>query len=288
MNTGDYLLSRHHFRQLEEEFPLAVLREVPQRATPLHRHDFCECAFIMAGRGWHVSEDHPPIPIRHGDVLVIPRGGHHAYVGAEEELDVCNLLFDTTRLPTVLLELYSDPVYKRIFLREHPSYGKEDFPLCHPEEAVFSELVTMLRYLGGISGASGRHCYKLGLFMAIISRLCSVWKVRRAEVAPPLDIRRITEYLERHFRREIYLDDLCGLAAMSRATLLRHFRSALGVTPMVYLRNLRLQRVAELLLHSDLGLQQIAEQSGFSQMPYFYRAFRACYGTSPGEYRKKR
>ena len=45
---------------------------------------------------------------------------------------------DTTRLPTVLLELYSDPVYKRIFLREYPAGGPEDFPLCHLEEPVFS------------------------------------------------------------------------------------------------------------------------------------------------------
>ena len=60
----------------------------------------------------------------------------------------------------------------------------------------------------------------------------------------------------------------------------------MGVTPMVYLRNLRLRHAAELLLHSDLGLQEIAEMSGFSRMPYFHRAFRSCYGTSPGEYRK--
>ena len=123
--------------------------------------------------------------------------------------------------------------------------------------------------------------------MAVLSRLCSEWKIRQDSLAVPLDIPKLTAYLERNFQQEIYLDDLAKRSGMSSATLLRHFRAALGVTPMVYLRNLRLRHAAELLLGTDFGLKEIADRSGFSWMPYFFKSFKDCYGVSPLEYRRR-
>ncbi len=74
---------------------------------------------------------------------------------------------------------------------------------------------------------------------------------------------------------------------MSRATLQRHFRAALGMPPMAYLRNLRLEHAAELLLNTELSLKEIADLSGFRQMPPFFRAFKKCYRVTPLEYRGK-
>ena len=54
---------------------------------------------------------------------------------------------------------------------------------------------------------------------------------------------------------------------------------------MIYLRNLRLRHAAELLLKTEFSLKEIADQSGFSRMPYFFKAFKECYGVSPLEYR---
>ena len=122
--------------------------------------------------------------------------------------------------------------------------------------------------------------------MAVLSRLCKVWKVRSDENVIPLDIPKLTAYLESNFQQEIYLDDLAKRSGMSRATFLRHFHAALGVTPMIYLRNLRLRHAAELLLRTDLNLKEIADQSGFARMPYFFKSFKDCYGISPLEYRR--
>ena len=268
-------------------FPLRVKLEDPQEETHLHQHEFCECVFIVRGHGRHQSEDHPPVTVRRGCVIVIPVGGHHAYSAVSPDFAVFNLLFDTSQLPSVLLELYSHPSYKHIFLRSHSAYGEQDFPLMVLEDGVFRKLETMLTDLAETDGTTGNHCYKLGLFMVVLSRLCAEWKIRSDSLAVPLDIPKLTAYLEQNFRKEVYLDDLAKLAGMSRSTLLRHFRAALGVTPMVYLRNLRLRHAAELLLGTDFGLKEIADQSGFLWMPYFFQSFRARYGVSPLEYRRE-
>ena len=280
-----FIKSKDYIFQVDPGFPLRVKEELPQPVTVRHRHEFCECIFVFRGQGMHQSEDHEPVPIRRGNVIVIPPGGHHAYTQASKDLNIINLMFDTSHLPPVLMELYSDPAYKQIFLRDSTAFPEQDFPMTKLAENDFSELETMLHYLARTGSTAGNHCYKLGLFMAVLSRLCELWKVRPDETAVPLDIPKLTAYLDGHFQQEIYLDDLAKRAGMSRATLLRHFRAALGVTPMIYLRNLRLRHAAELLLKTGFNLKEIADQSGFSRMPYFFKAFKACYGVSPLEYR---
>ena len=232
----------------------------------------------------HQSENHAQVSIRRGDVLVIPRGGHHAYTQTDR-LEIINLMFDTSFLPPILMELYSDPTYKHVFLRDHHPDEAADFPMTHLEEPVFQKQETLLRYLLQEETNAGKHCYKLGLFMAVLSNLCEVWKVHTDEISAPLDIPKLTNYLGQHFQQAIYLDDLAKRAGMSRSSLGRHFHAALGMSPMIYLRNLRLRHAAELLLKTELNLKEIAYQSGFTRMSYFYKTFRDSYGVSPLEYR---
>ncbi|MBO4630904.1 MAG: helix-turn-helix domain-containing protein [Lentisphaeria bacterium] len=285
MSNQNYFKTQDRVFQYDPAFPLRVKLELPQTVTVRHQHEFCECIFATQGSGQHQSEGHASVPIRRGDVLVIPVGGHHAYTKASDDLHIINLMFDTSHLPPVLMELYSRPTYKQIFLRDYRSFGEQDYPMTRLEETVFNELETMLNYLARTGDTAGNHCYKLGLFMAVLSRLCEVWKIRSEESAIPLDIPRLTAYLEQNFQQKIYLDNLAKRSGMSRATLLRHFHAALGVTPMIYLRNLRLRHAAELLLKTELNLKEIADQSGFSCMPYFFKSFKECYGVSPLEYR---
>ena len=271
----------------DTKFPLRVKIEKPQTVTVSHQHEFCECIFVIAGHGMHQSGKNKSVPIRRGDVLFIPIGGHHAYTEANG-LSVINLLFDSSKLPPVLMELYSNAVYKQIFLKKHKQTDTGDFPATYLSDEIFSELETMLNYFAFTDMQSEKHCYQLGLFMAIISKLCVAWKLNSAEPFQSLDIPKLTAYMANNFQQQIYLEDLTRLSNMSKATLLRHFRAAFGITPMIYLRNLRLRHAAELLLKTELSLKEIADQSGFLQMPYFFKTFKSYYEVSPLDYRKKK
>lgn len=282
MNDNYYKNVQRVFRH-DPVFPLIANKQDPQDATHLHEHEFCECIFVLSGKGMHQSEKNPPVPIQRGDVLFIPIGGHHAYTQVED-LSVFNLLFYAPRLPFALLELYSSSTYRQVFLKKFDPEEKKDFPKTHLDETVFAEFETLLNFLA----ASDSHCCKMGIFVAILGRLCKVWQISEPEKMPPLDILKLTAFMQQNFHRDLSSDDLCYLAAMSRATLQRHFRAALGVSPMTYLRNLRLSHAAELLLNTDLELNEIAELSGFKQMPPFFRAFKKCYHLTPLEYRSKK
>jgi AraC-like DNA-binding protein len=80
--------------------------------------------------------------------------------------------------------------------------------------------------------------------------------------------------------------DMAWLAeqlCMSQSTLYRKIKSVTGVRPNEFVKKIKLQRAAELLLQgTDLG--DIPFLTGFSSPAYFRKVFKAEYGVTPTEY----
>lgn len=275
------------FRNDPEFFLRASVME-PQDVTVAHQHEFTECIFITRGEGMHQCAQMPEKKISRGDILIIPPGGVHCYTQCSDDLYLINLLFDTAHLPPVLLELYTKSAYKELFLKDLAHYQNCDYPMFHPEEKIFDELEFFAGKLVCFCKTSGNHCRKLGMFMVLLSLLTEA-KGENAEADHPiLDIPKLTDFLQNNFQRQIYLEELAQLASMSNATLMRHFRASLGMTPMEYLCTLRLKHAAELLLNTGMSIKEVCDSSGFLTEAYFYRVFKKHYGVSPAEFRRLR
>ena len=83
------------------------------------------------------------------------------------------------------------------------------------------------------------------------------------------------------------LDSMADIAAMSRATFVRHFEACFSRTPMDYLRDVRLRRAAQLLQTQALPIDNIASRVGYASRSHFSRSFNEQYGVSPAEFRKQ-
>lgn len=130
-----------------------------------------------------------------------------------------------------------------------------------------------------------------------------------------LDIRKTLLLIRHHFREQIavseeqdqttkqsiqwlirqmemnYYDplDLTALAKrvhLNPSYLVRAFKSEAGVTPIHYLNKLRLSAAVSYLANTDMGIQQIAESTGFNSIHYFSRLFKQKFGSSPREWRE--
>lgn len=269
----------------QKEFPIRVFEEV-QTGTELHGHTFTEIVFVKHGSGLHLTPNGNEV-IAEGDIFIIPHGGVHGY-DQTDDLLLVNLLFESSRLPLALIELYSNRVYKRLFVRRWDiERDRGRYPQFRPGPKHFKELMTMLQLMVESTSKGKRsRCYDLGMLMALLSRLCEWWEnVVQEQATPPLDLSRVIAYCNKHFTDKIYLDDLARLSSMSRSTLLRHFSAAMGMTPMEYLLRLRLNYASELLVNTDLTPLEVADRSGFRDMSYFFRVFRKKYGMPPLQYR---
>jgi AraC family transcriptional activator of mtrCDE len=81
------------------------------------------------------------------------------------------------------------------------------------------------------------------------------------------------------------LESVAKVAGMSRSAFAERFTSTFGRTAMDLLREVRLDRGAELLRTTDLPVQTVAERVGLASRSYFSKAFRAQYGVDPAGYR---
>lgn len=74
---------------------------------------------------------------------------------------------------------------------------------------------------------------------------------------------------------------------ISEPHLFRICQQVMGKSPMQYLLELRLQHACELLKHTRLGLEQIANTVGYQDAGSFSQRFRKSIGIAPGAWRKQ-
>lgn len=82
------------------------------------------------------------------------------------------------------------------------------------------------------------------------------------------------------------LGGLSRSVGISEAHLGRVFRKSTGLPFRQYLRNLRIDRAAALLLSSNDRVKAIAFAVGYRSQAHFGRDFRACFGRSPQSFRE--
>lgn len=76
-------------------------------------------------------------------------------------------------------------------------------------------------------------------------------------------------------------------AGMSRRGFERTFSAQLRRSPLAEIHDVRLRRVRQLLIETDLVLPRIAELAGFQSQQYLARFFKEHTGFSPGVFRRR-
>jgi AraC family transcriptional regulator len=102
-------------------------------------------------------------------------------------------------------------------------------------------------------------------------------------------LNRVLEFIAGHLQEDIRLDKLAEVACFSPYHFHRIFAALVGEPPAEFVRRLRLERAANLLLNDPLSsVTEIALGCGFSSSALFARLFRERFGQSPTEWRERR
>ena len=81
---------------------------------------------------------------------------------------------------------------------------------------------------------------------------------------------------------------LAAECSISQMQLYRKAKELLQMTPVEYIKTLRMERAEDLLTSTSMSVQEVMYECGFSSKSYFFKEFAAKFGCTPGEYRKKR
>lgn len=108
----------------------------------------------------------------------------------------------------------------------------------------------------------------------------------RPEMMDP-NISAAMEYIQEHAPRGISVSDVMTTQSVSRVTFERRFKLVTGRSPGAEIRRLRLERIKELLLCSQLKANEIAQECGFESATNLSLFFKKATGKSPIAFRNE-
>ncbi len=98
---------------------------------------------------------------------------------------------------------------------------------------------------------------------------------------------QLLEYLEEHIADpSLKIEDLAETVNLSRSVFYGKIKSIVGMTPIDFVRHIRMQRAEELIVKSDYTFSQISYKVGFADPKYFSKWFKKETGMTPSEYRE--
>ena len=269
--------------------PIAVERREPQTPFGLHAHEFSEIVIITSGQGTHLT-GRESYPLNAGDVFVIGGSRPHDY-HSMDRLCLVNVLYQPDRLDLRHYDLQNLPGYHALFKLE-PAWRKRHqfnsrLHLKPNQLGVLMETVEKLEAELKTRPAGFRFL-STALFMELIGYLSRCYaSTSNTDSRSLLRIGKAISHLETNFCTPINLDELASIARMSKRSFMRNFEAAMEISPISYLVQLRVNHAASLLRRTNLGVTEIAFQSGFNDSNYFARQFRKAFGNSPRQYRQQ-
>ncbi|GAA4713890.1 bifunctional transcriptional activator/DNA repair enzyme AdaA [Brevibacillus fulvus] len=108
------------------------------------------------------------------------------------------------------------------------------------------------------------------------------------DLSPQLElVTDALEYLMKHYRQKLVLQDIAEAVGVSPYHLERLFKQTTSLTPRQHLEKIRVDKAAYLLKKSKRSNLQICYEVGFQSPSNFYKAFRRLKQCSPAAYRKE-
>lgn len=92
-------------------------------------------------------------------------------------------------------------------------------------------------------------------------------------------------YLHAHYAEPLNIETLAGYAHMSASTFHEHFKRCTLLSPVQYLKRLRLLKAQQLLLVEGMGVAQAAHSVGYQSTSQFSREYKRYFERNPGEER---
>lgn len=114
--------------------------------------------------------------------------------------------------------------------------------------------------------------------------------VPAASATAPQYMHFVENYINEHCEEPITLSQLVEMSGVSGRTLWEGFKRHKGISPIKYLKSVRMDRVYSDLKNADpkqKNVTDIALARGFTHLGRFSGDYKLCFGESPSETLKK-
>ena len=110
---------------------------------------------------------------------------------------------------------------------------------------------------------------------------------RKLEYNATVYVEYAINYLQANYANA-KINDVAQQIGINRSYLTSIFRKQVGMSPQEYLMQYRMDKAQDLLVESDISVQEIALRVGYENALTFSKIFKSYYGLSPAHYRQQK
>ncbi|GAA3404468.1 AraC family transcriptional regulator [Paenibacillus hodogayensis] len=253
--------------------------------TPLHHHDYAELSYFVEGNGTE-SINGAVHRIRPGTVsFLLPHHMHKLESDSERPMTKYRCMFD---LP-LLFGDREDPEFSRLLY----GIGTTSSSFADFEGTAAERMLTTLEQLHeeyALPDSPGkRQMIRCKLIEAMLLFIRAGTRAPAAatsgETEEKVKLSPLLQYVHTHYSETLTLEHLSHTFRYSVPHISRLFKEHTGKRFHDYVKQLRMESAATLLLHTNMYVTDIAAATGFDSFRTFARAFREMYGQTASEFR---
>lgn len=164
-----------------------------------------------------------------------------------------------------------------------PVYNEKQFMLCRD---ILKALNTFaFEYGKNMPNSSITLCAQATIITHWIIRSILGENLNMRSISADFSIARAQHYIEQNFCEELTVERLAELLRISPSNFNRIFKKEVGLTPIEYLIEVRIEKSKTLLRRKDIPIIEVAERCGFGSSSHFSTSFKRLTKTTPSEYR---
>lgn len=148
----------------------------------------------------------------------------------------------------------------------------------------------LLRFLHAVSDPAERRVLAPLVMREIIFRLLRsehAGPLRRAARTDDGRIHAAMRYIQDNFTHRLTVEHLAKTVAMSPSHFAHRFRAVARMSPMRFVKTVRMQRARLLMYGQALRASEVAQQVGYASASHFTRDFKSHFGASPAAYARE-
>lgn len=248
----------------------------------IHWHDDLEFIYVLEGATHYELKDRTVKMSAGEGIFVNSRQLHLIHPDQDEDCTLLCLIFHPVVMCTTehITENYVRPLIENNDISY--IHLKSSIPW---QKKVLDDILNMEPYFEVENG----HIKIMMLIMDIWNQLYVELCKQDANEGKNNDLecmKKMTLYIQKNYRSKIKLSEICDAGNVGKTKCNNLFDRYYNVSPIEYIKNLRIEQGAKLLTLSDMSITDIAYEVGFTDGSYFSKTFSEKIGCSPMKYRQ--
>ncbi len=161
---------------------------------------------------------------------------------------------------------------------------EEALDISRLEGKAFAENPDLQKYYSEIPYFSGSKIESVSNIAIMLAKYILLQNMLKPTFAS--SVQRALEFINANLYEELSIAEISKKTNTSKSVLYKNFHVLFDCTVSEYIKMKRVEKSLELLLQSEMSIEEISQRVGFASASYYSRVFKAQMGVSPREYKK--